>query len=242
MKGLFITATDTDIGKTVITGAIAAALKKRGLHFGVFKPLASGGIVNSKGELVAEDANFLMMAAKIDEQYRREVNEICLKPALTPAVAAKLSNLTIDMEGVIEHLLGNAKKYDFILVEGVGGVTAPLWEQYLVIDLMKRLHLPSIVVSQSKLGAINHTVLTDEYAKNHGVQLKGFILNRWDGESAGILEESTLFYIDQLTKLPLLGKFPSVEVNQLTSEDLAELAEENLNIDEILRIIEGENS
>ena len=241
MKGLFITATDTDIGKTMITGAIAAALKKRGYNVGVFKPLASGAIVDANGKLVAEDANFLMKAAQIDESRRNEVNEICLEPALTPAVAAKLSNVEIDMEKIIGHLISNASKYDFILVEGVGGITSPLWKDYLIIDLMKKLNLPAIIVSQPKLGAINHTVLTYEYAKKHQVQVNGFVFNQWDDKTAGILEKSNITYINKMTGLSLLGKMPLLDTNNLTMASLAQTAEQNLAIDEILKIIKGGN-
>lgn len=238
MKGLFITATDTDIGKTRVTGLIVAALKKRGADVGVFKPLASGAILRN-GTLVSEDAEFLMMAAQIDESRRKEVNEVCLKPALTPAVAAKISNVAIHMEDIIENLVKSAKRYEYVLVEGVGGLAAPLWESYLVVDLIKALHLPPLIVSQSGLGAINHTVLSYEYAKRHGVWLRGFIANRYDGKNAGVLEESNLAYIDRLTGMPLLGKTPVFAAGGMTSEGLAAIAEEYLDMQGILRIMEG---
>ena len=241
MKGLFITATDTDMGKTMITGAIAAAFKARGIKVGVFKPLASGGVFDSEGELVSEDASFLMKAAGIPMSLRKEVNEVCLLPALTPAVAAQQSGIVIDMETVIQHIVEHAQKYDVVLVEGVGGITAPLWESYLVVDLMKRLDLPAVMVSQAGLGAINHVVLTQAYAQQHQVKINGVILNRWQEEKAGILEESNMDYIEQLTGLCILGKMPlapALDVQKIRMENLAQIAEQAIQIDALLQIIE----
>jgi len=242
MRGLFITATDTDIGKTMITGAIAAALKARGIHVGVFKPLASGGIINQEGKLVSEDASFLMKAAGIGEELRSEVNAVCLKPALTPAIAARESNITIDIEKIIADVKKNAKKYDMVLIEGVGGITAPLWQDYLLADMMKAFALPAIIVSKPRLGAINHTVLTYEYAKQRAIELNGVILNRWEADSAGILEESNIEYIENMTGLPIVGKFPltkNIDVNKNCTYNLAETAEKHINMDQILEIIGG---
>ena len=242
MRGLFITATDTDIGKTMITGAIAAALKARGIHVGVFKPLASGAISNQEGKLVSEDASFLMKAAGIGEELRSEVNAVCLKPALTPAIAARESNITIDIEKIIADIKKNAQKYDMVLIEGVGGITAPLWQDYLLADMMKAFALPAIIVSKPRLGAINHTVLTYEYAKQRAIELNGVILNRWEADSAGILEESNIEYIENMTGLPIVGKFPltkNIDVNKNCTYNLAETAEKHINMDQILEIIGG---
>ena len=242
MRGLFITATDTDIGKTMITGAIAAAFKARGIHVGVFKPLASGAITNEEGNLVSEDASFLMKAAGMGEELRSEVNAVCLEPALTPAIAARESGITIDIEKVIAEVKQNAQKYDMVLIEGVGGITAPLWQDYLLADMMKAFALPAIIVSKPRLGAINHTVLTYEYAKQRGIALHGVILNRWEEDSAGVLEESNIAYIEAMTGLPIVGKFPltkHIDVNKNCTYNLSEVAEKHIKIDQILEIIGG---
>ncbi|MDF2566398.1 MAG: Dethiobiotin synthetase [Massilibacillus sp.] len=231
MHGLFITATDTDIGKTMITGAIAAALKERGIHVGVFKPLASGAICNSEGNLVSEDASFLMKAAGIPETLRSEVNAV-----------SRESGIKIDIEDIIDDVKKNAEKYDMVLIEGVGGITAPLWQNYLLADMMKAFALPAVIVSKPRLGAINHTVLTYEYAKQRGIELNGVILNRWEADSAGVLEESNIEYIEAMTGLPIVGKFPltkHIDVNKNCTYNLAEVAEKNIKIDQILEIIGG---
>ena len=244
MSGLFITATDTDVGKTVITGAIAAAFKARGLHVGVMKPLASGGVADSSGKLVAEDATFLMRAAGIGESERDLINPLCLAPALTPAVAAKISGVKVDIPAIIRAYQLLAESYDPLLVEGVGGITAPLWQDYLLVDFMATLALPVIVVTRPNLGTINHTVLTVEYARQRGLQVAGIIINGWNEAKVGILERSNEEYIARLTGVPILGKFPyslKISEGEIQSIALAQLAEEYLQIDEIISIVKRGN-
>lgn len=241
MSGLFITATDTDVGKTVITGAIAAALRDRKIHVGVMKPLASGGVADQFGNLVAEDATFIMKAAGIAESERSLVNPLCLAPALTPAVAATVSNIEVNMPAIIKIYQDLAKKYQPLLVEGVGGITAPLWQDYLLVDLMVELSLPVIVVTRPNLGTINHTVLTVEYARQRGLKVAGIIINGWNENEVGILEKSNEVYITRLTQVPILGKFPyssKIGEGNIEGSELARLAEEYLQMDKIISIIE----
>ena len=238
MSGLFITATDTDVGKTVIIGAIAAAFKARGLHVGVMKPLASGGVADSRGKLVGEDATFLMRAAGIGESERDRVNPLCLAPALTPAVAARVSGVFVDMPAILREYQVLTESYEPLLVEGVGGITAPLWQDYLLADFMVELALPVIVVTRPNLGTINHTVLTVEYALHRGLQVAGIIINGWNEGRIGILEKSNVEYIERLTGVPILGKFPYsrlISEGKIQSTELAQLAEEYLQIDEIVK-------
>jgi dethiobiotin synthetase len=237
MPGIFITATDTEVGKTVITGAIAAGLKKRGLDIGVMKPVASGGITSAAGEIVAEDATFLMRAAQVAEEERGLVNPVCLAPALTPAVAARISGITVDISKIMTAFGTLQEVHRIVLVEGVGGITAPLWEEYLVGDMAREMGLPLLVVAQPKLGTINHTVLTVDYAQRHGLKVAGVILNGWDETGKGVLEESNEHYIRRLTGLPILGKFPvdtGISVPAGRTAGLAALAEKHLELDKIL--------
>ena len=237
MSGLFITATDTEVGKTVITGAIGAALAARGLPVGVMKPIASGGVADRNGKLVSEDATFLMQAARILEKDRDLVNPLFLAPALTPAVAATLSGTTVHIPAIIQSYEALTKKYNPVIVEGVGGITAPLWEDYLVADFMVALALPAIIVTRPNMGTINHTLLTVEYARQRGIQVAGIIINGWNEEEVGVLEKSNAEYIARLTKVPILGKFPrsvGISVPEARTLELALLAEKYLEIDKII--------
>lgn len=236
MKGFFITATDTDMGKTVVTGLLAAGLRARGFNVGVFKPLASGAVRDDQGILFSEDARFLMRVAGIPAQLRQEVNAVCLAPALTPAVAAKVEGVRISMPEITANLRAAAQKYDLVLVEGVGGITAPLWEACLVADWMQELRLPALIVTDAGLGSINHLVLTHAYAAQRGLSVAGMIVNRWSA-SAGVLENSNLEYMQCLTKVAVLGKVPmcgGIDVVQARTADIAALAAAHLDLDAIV--------
>lgn len=242
MAGLFITATDTEVGKTVITGALAAALRQRGLAVGVIKPVASGGVISQDGKLLAEDATFLMRAAGLTESERPSVNPVCLAPALTPAVAAVASGVTLNIPDLVAACHRLLNRYPLALIEGVGGITAPIWEEYLVADLMAELALPALVVARPNLGTINHTVLTVDYARRRGIKVAGIIINGWDEAKAGILERSNVAYIERLTGVPVLGKFPyspGISVPEAKVTGLAALAERHLAIDRIIELLGG---
>ncbi len=241
MAGLFVTATDTEAGKTVVAGAIAAGLRARGLAVGVMKPLASGGVVDAAGELAAEDAVFLMRAAGVPDSERPLVNPVCLAPALTPAVAAAESGVTINMAAVTAAYRRLAARYRPLVVEGVGGIAAPLQEDYLVADLAGELGLPLLVVARPNLGTINHTVLTVDYARRRGLTVAGVVLNGWDEARAGVLERSNAAYIERLAAAPILGRFPlseAVSVPAGRTEGLAALAEKHLDLDAIIKAME----
>ncbi len=241
-NGLFITATDTEVGKTVITGALAAACKARGIGTIALKPVASGGVEEWGGRLVSEDATFLLRAAGLTESARSTINPLCLKPALTPAVAAKVSQRTIDISLLISTCRKAMNTYELTLVEGVGGITAPIWEDYLVADMIKELNLPVIIVAKPNLGGINHAVLTAEYARQRGMHTLGFIINQWDEKTAGVLEHTNIAYIARLTGLPILGKFPfdkDISVPQAKTETLAALAEQHIDMTQILTMLQG---
>lgn len=240
--GLFITATDTEVGKTCITGAIAAALKARGIAAGVVKPVASGCIADVNGRLVSADATFLMMAAGMGEEWRQQVNPVCLAPALTPAVAAAESGVTIDVAQLLDISRAMLTRSPVTLIEGVGGITAPLWQDYLVADMMLALGLPGLLVTRPDLGTINHTVLTAQYASQRGIRLAGIIINRWPEDAVTVLEQSNLEYMERLTGLPVLGKFPLVpEVisGPKAMSRLAELAEKHLPISQLIELMTG---
>jgi dethiobiotin synthetase len=243
MAGLFITATDTEVGKTVITGAIASGLRARGLDVGVMKPLASGGVVNQNGGLMAEDATFIMRAAGIDEAERELVNPVCLGPALTPAMAAKVSGVDVDIRGVLTAFGKLSDKHRIVLVEGVGGLAAPLREDFLVADLAEAMRLPLVVVARPNLGTINHTVLTVDYARRRGLKVAGVIINGWQETAAGVLERSNLEYIAELTGLPVWGRFPyidTISVPQGRTDGLAQAAADHLELDAIIAAMEEE--
>lgn len=240
MKAIGITATDTDIGKTIVSGALAAAIYKRGYKTGVFKPAASGCIKNEKNNLVSTDAVFLMQGAGIDFSRQHEVVPYVLEDALAPAEASRLAGIEIKENVMVQAGKGMIQKNELTIVEGVGGITAPLTIDYLVKDFFKDLNLPIIIIVRAVLGSVNHAVLTAEYAKNHGLNVLGFIVNAWDEDKVGVLENGNLYYYEKLTGLPILGKLPRLNEELLQNMDqskLAEIVEKNIDVDKIINLM-----
>ena len=242
MIAIGITATDTDLGKTVVSGALAAAFNMRGIKTGVFKPAASGCVKMADGRLLSTDADFLMTCAGIDKNEHDQVVPYVMEDALSPAQASRLAGVNIRPQVMVEKAAKMIAGKQVTVVEGVGGISAPLTDDYLVKDFFKEINVPIIVVVKSILGNINHAVLTVEYAKNHGLNVLGLIVNCWDENTAGVLEQSNLYYYEKLTGLPILGKLPCLPEKIIKEGDVAEIAaivEKSVALDKIIELAGG---
>ena len=241
MKGFFITATGTDVGKTVVTAALTCALRQQGFSVGVAKPAASGAIRQADGSLRSEDASLLMAAAGLDESWRDTVNPYCLEAALAPATAAELEKVAIDPAILLDRIGKLSAAHDLVLVEGAGGLTTPLHEEYLICDLAKALQLPLLIVAQATLGSVNTALLTAAYAKSQGLNPAALLLNRWPAQP-GILEESTIAYMKRLTGLPVwsfLPDIPGLNMADASLGELPQLAPASFNLEALLACLEG---
>jgi dethiobiotin synthetase len=239
-----ITATDTEMGKTVVTGSLAAALTERGYKTGVCKPVASGCVRLTNGKLVSTDAEFSMACAHMEQIEQNTVVPYVLEPALAPAEASKVAGIILKEEVMLQVCKKMIETHEATVVEGVGGISAPLTDDFLVCDFFKALNIPIIVVVKSVLGNVNHAVLTVEYAKNHGLKVLGLIVNGWNEQTAGNLEKSNLFYYEKLTNLPILGKLPILTQQLVTfpdSKKLADIVETNINMNKIIELAGGNN-
>lgn len=242
MIGIGVTATDTEIGKTVVSGALAAAIKKRNYKTGVYKPAASGCVRNDTGKLISTDAEFLLHCAGLKMQDHDKVVPYVLEAALAPAEASKLENKTLKPQIMVDGARETIKNNEISIIEGVGGISAPLTEDYLVKDFFIDLQIPIVIVVQSVLGNVNHAVLTAQYAKAHGIKVLGLIVNNWDENNAGVLERSNLHYYEKLTGLPILGKLPVLPkavIENFDSKRIAQITEQNLDIDKLLNLAGG---
>jgi dethiobiotin synthetase len=237
-RGLFITGTDTDIGKTVITGGLAGALYSRGINVGVMKPAASGCTIRRNGKIVAEDALFAMKAADIAATEYDWVNPYRFEPPLAPRLAAELTKTNIDIQHILACYDQLTARHDFILVEGAGGIMTPFTKECLVADLIGMLELPVIIVARPNLGTINHTLLTVEYARQRGFTVAGVIINGNQPEKAGIAEKTNPSLIAELAKVPVLGVVPMAEgINVFEQQlgNIVDLVNEHVNIDALLK-------
>lgn len=172
MNGLFIVGTDTGVGKTIASAAIAAALQDRGVNIGYMKPVGSDG-VDMGGRLVSPDAVTVAQALDLDDPWEL-INPVCLPGELSPLAAAEAAGVEVDLSPVEPAMTELARRHDLIVVEGVGGLMAPITSTLLADDLVRQAGLPVLVVARPGLGTINHTLLTLEALKRRGFSVMGF--------------------------------------------------------------------
>ncbi|MEW5766038.1 MAG: dethiobiotin synthase [bacterium] len=224
MSGLFITGTDTGVGKTVVAAGLTRAYRDMGHRVGVMKPVSSGAIKTPTSGLECRDTRLLIEASGIQEEVSL-INPYCFEEALAPAAAASLAKIEIEVGKILEayHLL--AQGYDPMIVEGVGGLLVPIRKDYLVIDLVRDLNLPLLVVARPGLGTINHTCLTVKYALKEGIRVVGIIINGL--KKAGLAEKTSPALIEEITGVPILGILPYL--SDLTVSTVAALLKKTIS-------------
>lgn len=214
-KGIFVTATGTDVGKTYVSALIVKKLRELGLNCGYFKPVLSGAeIVN--GKLVAGDAQYVINQAQIDAKSTDLVS-YAFEHAVSPHLASKTENKPINLAKIKKDFENISKDFDYILVEGAGGIVCPvnIDDKIMLIDIIKTLNLEVIIVSPAGLGSINSTVLTVEYAKSKNINIKGIILNNFD--------ENNLMHIDNKVQIEALTGIKVVAVVETNATDIDNL-------------------
>jgi dethiobiotin synthetase len=215
-RGIFVTGTDTGVGKTIVAATLARLLRMNGVSVGVMKPVTSG-CLEENGELVSDDALLLSQAAGID--VSDDVAPYRLREALAPADAARIDGVRIDFSVIKASFDRLASSYDYVIVEGAGGLMVPLSGGLLVADLARELGLPLLVVARPGLGTINHTVLTCFAAQQLGLQVAGVIVNGMP-EHPGLAEKGAPHQIGSLCGASVLGIWPRRdEVDQMEIVD-----------------------
>jgi dethiobiotin synthetase len=204
-KGIFITGTDTGVGKTIATAVISRVLRDHGVKVGVMKPVTSGCIVVN-GKLVSEDAELLKWASSTTAPDA-DIAPYLLSVPVAPSVAATLDGVRICFSTIRAAYKRLAAVHDIVLVEGAGGLMVPLVENLLVSDLIGYLGLPALVVSRPNLGTINHTLMTCFCAKQMGIEIIGIIVNNHP-ETPGPAEKYAPTIIEERSGVPVLGIFP----------------------------------
>lgn len=218
MKGIFITGTDTGVGKTYIAAGIAYALRQRGINVGVMKPAETGCKAGPDGLLIPEDGLTLMKAAGVDDPLQL-VNPYSLALPLAPSVAAAIENRVIDLEVIMSAFDTLSKRHDFMLVEGAGGIMVPLLKDYLYLDLAVDLNLPVLVVSRPRLGTINHTLLTISALRSRSLDVTGIVINYSEDIPTGLAEKTSPAVIEDISGVTIL------ETIYFGSRDFGRLAE-----------------
>lgn len=219
-KGIFITATGTDIGKTYITSSIIKALRNSGINAGYYKAALSGAVIENK-KIVKCDCLDVLEKSGI-KGVVSDFTTYTMEAPVSPHLASKIENISIDIEKIKEHFNKLKKEYDVLTVEGSGGIICPLNNEtgLMLTDVIKELELDIIIVSNPDVGSINSTVLTVEYAKNIGINIKGIILNKFDRENYVHLDNK--IYIQCITGIDVIDTVErNMEINLVVNEVLA---------------------
>ncbi len=224
-KAIFITGTGTDVGKTYVTALIVKKLRQAGKNAGYYKAAISGAEKGAAGELLPGDALYVNEEAGIGETAENLVSYV-YEEAVSPHLAAKLNRCPIDFDGVETAFHRAKEKYDYLTVEGSGGIICPLrWDetQHVILDdLVVRLRLGAIVVADAGLGTINAAVLTIEHLKLRHIPVAGVILNRY--HPGDVMEEDNRRMITEITGVPVIACVkPEDSVLDIDSEVLAGL-------------------
>ena len=202
--GVFVTGTDTGVGKTVVTAAIATALKGHGVDAGIMKPIATG-VTESQGSL--SDPAWLRSVTGVTDPPDLIAPYRFGSPA-APLVAAAHAGQLIELSRILDAFQSLCARHDCVIVEGVGGVLVPLTADLFVTDMAKRLGLPALVVARATLGSINHTLLTLDCLRSRGVPVLGLVFNHPTPPPAEPDVTETVPTILRLSELRSLGELP----------------------------------
>ncbi|WP_312886293.1 dethiobiotin synthase [Bacillus sp. NTK034] len=201
-----MTGTDTDAGKTTAAALLLAYLTKKGIQAAAYKPVQSGAEI-IHDELSAPDVEFYKLA---NPKLAASTTYLLKKPC-SPHLAAREEEIEIEVNKIIEHYQRLSRDNEFVLIEGAGGVMVPLRDDgYNMLDLMKELSAPVVIVARTGVGTINHTVLTAERLKQEGINVIGIIMNQMTIEDTKV-EQDNIRMIELMTKLPVLGTIPYIE-------------------------------
>jgi len=248
LKGVFITGTDTGVGKTIVSAVIIRALIRKGIKVGAMKPLetgckkAEGTVPDLRTEqggvplyragveselspwgstLIPADGMFLREMAEMDDPIDL-VTPVRFEQPLAPMVAADIEKKVVDLDAVRGAYKALSGKYDFMVVEGVGGLLVPIMRSpspatrhpspFFVADLIKDLNLPVIIVACLKLGTINHTLLTVNQALREGLNVSGVIISQSALSDNTISAKTNPDAMRELCSVPILGTVPYLNI------------------------------
>lgn len=194
-SSLFIVGTDTGVGKTLIAAGITRMLVNQGLRVGVMKPVASGGIPS-------EDGKLLQKAAKLPDSIYPEIVPVHYRQPLAPYTASWKEG-AVSLEKIEKTYQKAKKKYDCLIVEGIGGVLVPITRDFWAVDWVVKWKLLALVVARAGLGTLNHTLLTVEALQRRNVKVLGIIVNGYKGKE--LSEKTNVRALQKLLKVPVYG-------------------------------------
>lgn len=204
-KSIFITGTGTEVGKTFVTGLIIRKLKENGINAAYYKAAMSGNERTPEGTLIPGDALHVRTVSGISQP----LNEMCpyvYEAAVSPHLASRIEGNPVSMEEVKKGFMAVCEKYDFVTMEGSGGILCPICfdeREIWLEDVIRELRLSILIVADAGLGTINSVVLTVEYMRSRALPVKGILFNHF--HPGDRIEEDNLRMCEYRTKLPVLA-------------------------------------
>lgn len=226
-KSIFITATGTDIGKTYVSGLLVKKFRDLGLNCGYYKPALSGAIKQQDGSLLPGDCDFVVKTSGLNVKPMDCVT-YCFEEAVSPHLAAERQGVRIEKSVIKSEFQKREAIYDYLVVEGAGGITCPfnMKEEVLLLpDVIKAMGLDILIVADGGLGTINSVLLTVEYAKQQGLNIKGLILNNFDENNFMHLDNKK--QIERLTGINVIATIKKGDKDlDISKDDLLKIWEE----------------
>jgi len=228
LNSLFITGTDTDVGKTYVAAGIVVTLRKMGIDVGVMKPFAAG--IAQKTGFKSEDVEILANAAQVNDP------EILLNPQFFPITASPytaLKNLNIkpNIKLILNRFKKLSKLHSMMIVEGMGGIMTPIIQNYFVTNLIKDMKLQTIIVTRTKVGTINHTIMTCKICEKYKIPVKGIVISNFDTNGYPVKELKR--DLENLTNMPVLGLIPFID--DMSDSSLYRVFKKNIDFKSLLR-------
>ncbi len=209
IRGLFITGTDTGVGKTVVAAGLLRRLRAEGLDAAPMKPVQTGGTPGPAGPR-APDLDYCLRAAGLHpdaDEYARMCPYV-YDPACSPHLAGRLAGTSPQVERIVEAAEALAAAHDVLIVEGAGGAIVPINERETMLDVMRALHLPVLLVARGGLGTINHTLLSVRAVRSAGLTLLGVVINDASPTAADFIRRDNPRAIEQFGEVSILGDVP----------------------------------
>lgn len=230
MRGVFVTGTDTGVGKTVFAAGLAWALRRRGVDVGVMKPFATADKKFS-ARYRSADVSILARAAAARESDMM-LNPVFYEVGASPLMASSITKRPPPViADVLVALKKIAAKHEFLVVEGIGGIMVPLTKKQYLADFVKLTGLPVLIVSRSSLGTLNHTVLTVKACRDLGLRIAGIVVNKMP-KNPGKAEEMAPNTLSELTGVSILGTIPQLKNPNYVSA--GKVIEKSIDLDLIL--------
>jgi len=223
MKGIFITGTDTGVGKTVLSALLLGELRRRGINASPFKPVQTGCGIPYPGSptparpsrisnppLSVPDLDYALAMAslEVDSETYGLMAPYTFEPACSPHLAAEQAGTEIDIAEVVIAARTLAADYEFIVAEGAGGILVPLNRRETTLDLMQALKFPVLVAARPGLGTINHTLLSIRALRDDGLDIAGIVFIASGLQESGLIEADNVVTVERFGKVPVLGTIP----------------------------------